>query len=82
MALRSAGNLQPWGAVWIFRQTLTYWSLIALSGVAELSLIVEPVAPQLGDAQAAQALEWFARRVLIETAQLLVPNPLEGDPGP
>lgn len=54
---------------------------LRVPGVAELSLIVGPVAPQLGDAQAAQALE-VARRVLIEPAQLLVPNPLEGDPGP
>lgn len=50
-------------------------------GVAELSLVVEPLFPQVTDEQAAQALE-VARRMLAQPAQLLVPNPLEGDPGP
>lgn len=54
---------------------------LRVPGVAEIALIVEPVSPKLSDAQAAQALE-VARRVLAEPAQLLVPNPLEGDPGP
>ena len=54
---------------------------LRLPGVTELSLVVETLHPQVTDAQAAQALE-VARRILAQPAQLLVPSPLEGDPGP
>ncbi len=54
---------------------------LLVPGVAEISLVIQPLAPGVSDAQAAQALE-LARRILAKPAQLLVPNPLEGDPGP
>lgn len=54
---------------------------LRLPDVVELALVIEPLAPQVSDAQAAQALE-LARRMLKEPLQLLVPDPLEGDPGP
>lgn len=54
---------------------------LRIPGVIELALIVEPLAPQVTDAQATQALE-VARRMLAQPVQFLVPNPQEGDPGP
>jgi vancomycin resistance protein YoaR len=47
----------------------------------EISLVVEPVAPSITNAEAARALE-IAQVMVADPLQLLVSNPKEGDPGP
>lgn len=55
--------------------------LLRVPTVGEIPLEIETLFPEVTDAHASQALE-LARRMLAQPAQLLVPDPLEGDPGP